>query len=78
MELNNVTSRQDIIAKALGGSFVLLGMVFVLFGASRYLHTQAALTKGKFPVGRTTFAFATTSVLVALVAVMIITTVRRK
>ncbi|RUS18643.1 hypothetical protein BC937DRAFT_88502, partial [Endogone sp. FLAS-F59071] len=76
MELNNVTARQDAIAKALGGSFVLLGMLFVLFGASRYLHTQASLTKGKFPVGRMTFAFATTSVLVALVAVMIITTVR--
>ncbi|RUP51706.1 hypothetical protein BC936DRAFT_146396, partial [Jimgerdemannia flammicorona] len=70
MELNKANPK---LSKGLGGSFVFLGILFVLFGASRYLSSQTAMTKEKFPLGRTTFAFTTMSVMVVMVAVMMVT-----
>ncbi|RUP49207.1 hypothetical protein BC936DRAFT_143063 [Jimgerdemannia flammicorona] len=76
IEMNDTKRKQTNVAKSVGMTFIILGMLFVLFGASRYLNSQAAMTKGMYPVGRTTFALAAmTSIAVALVAASMVTVV---
>jgi len=55
----NSGHRLHMYIQPLGASVVVLGLVVLLIGFSRYFAVQTALTKGYFPVARTVTALMT-------------------
>ncbi|KAI9032681.1 hypothetical protein CLU79DRAFT_841961 [Phycomyces nitens] len=58
--------------RPVGLCFILMGMMFLMFAFVRYFHVQGAMTKGYFPASRGIVIMTTSSVLVALIALLII------
>jgi uncharacterized membrane protein YidH (DUF202 family) len=63
--------------QVIGTSFVLIGMVFLLFAFIRYFHVQTTLTKGYFPASRTTVSFASLLLFLAMVVMLASVTIQR-
>ncbi|KAJ1821169.1 hypothetical protein LPJ75_000768 [Coemansia sp. RSA 2598] len=64
---------EPIAGKALGVSFVVLGMLFVIVGLYRYFRSQYLMTTGRFPVSRNMVgacAAATVALLIGLLVSM--------
>ncbi|KAJ1882932.1 hypothetical protein H4R99_001274 [Coemansia sp. RSA 1722] len=69
------TQEESVAGKALGVSFVILGMFFVLVGLYRYFRSQFLMTNGKFPVSRNMVgacAAATMALLIGLLVSMFV------
>lgn len=60
------------VGRPLGMCFIGIGMLYMVFAAIRYFHSQAAMTKGYFPASRGIVIVTTTATLSALIAVFII------
>ncbi|KAI8996969.1 hypothetical protein BDB01DRAFT_769326 [Pilobolus umbonatus] len=60
---------------SVGMSFILLGMLYMLFGFIRYFHTQVSMTKGNFPASQGIVIFTTVATLIALVALTVFTNI---
>ncbi|KAF9160323.1 hypothetical protein BGX20_002565 [Mortierella sp. AD010] len=76
--LQNSTGSTDELIKIselgrpLGGSFIILGIVFLWLGTSRYFHSQSVLSYGQFPASRGSVILATVSVMSIMLACFII------
>ncbi|KDQ62167.1 hypothetical protein JAAARDRAFT_102952, partial [Jaapia argillacea MUCL 33604] len=57
------------VSKPLGAAVIAFGFSVLMIGVVRYFRTQDALTKGNFPVARSTVLFMTT-VVFSLIAVV--------
>ncbi|KAJ2160152.1 hypothetical protein GGF46_002465 [Coemansia sp. RSA 552] len=68
---DDTTVNDPLAGKALGVSFVFLGMVFVLVGLYRYFHSQLLMTKGKFPVSRTMVGACAVATLALLIGLLV-------
>ncbi|KAG0001526.1 hypothetical protein BGZ80_009449 [Entomortierella chlamydospora] len=60
------------LGRPLGGSFIILGIVFLWLGTSRYFHSQSVLSYGQFPASRGSVILATVSVMSVMLACFII------
>ncbi|RUS15681.1 hypothetical protein BC937DRAFT_92131, partial [Endogone sp. FLAS-F59071] len=58
--------------RPLGGSFIALGILFLLFAALRFFHTQATLADGKFPASRGTVMIGTLSLMGVMIAMFVV------
>ncbi|KAG2209227.1 hypothetical protein INT47_005519 [Mucor saturninus] len=60
------------IGKPLGLSFIMIGMMYMIFAVIRYFHSQVAMTKGYFPASRGIIIFGSIATLTALIAVFVV------
>ncbi|CAG8658587.1 2202_t:CDS:2 [Acaulospora morrowiae] len=60
------------IGKPLGIVFIILGIVFLLFGLSRYFHSQNMMTQGQFPASRGAVVIGAILTILALLSCFII------
>lgn len=57
--------------RPLGGSFMVLGILFLFFAVLRFFHTQATLADGKFPASRGTVMIGTVSLMGVMIAMFV-------
>jgi uncharacterized membrane protein YidH (DUF202 family) len=60
------------IGKPLGMTFIVIGILYLVFAFIRYFHSQVAMTRGYFPASRGIIIFASTATLTALLAVFFV------
>ncbi|RUS31615.1 hypothetical protein BC938DRAFT_477460 [Jimgerdemannia flammicorona] len=60
------------MGRPLGGAFLGLGIVFLLFAVARYFHTQAVMAEGKFPATRGIVIIGAVGIMAVLVAIFVI------
>lgn len=58
--------------KVLGIIFILLGIVFLSFGITRYFHSQYLMTKGHFPASRGSILIGTLLTILVLATFFIV------
>lgn len=70
---NNPANRNDSRGgKQLGIVFIILGIIFLAFGISRYFHSQNLMTKGHFPASRGSIVIGTILTIFVLVACFVV------
>jgi uncharacterized membrane protein YidH (DUF202 family) len=66
------TSEYDKGGKIMGIVFIILGIVFLSFGITRYFHSQYLMTKGHFPASRGSVVIGTILTLLVLATFFIV------
>lgn len=63
--------------KALGGTFIAIGILYVLLACWRYFRSQHAMTHGMFPTSRVLVVFGALLVLLLLISLMVVVLMER-